>query len=160
GAKQLQAGWQELKEILKLTKILTLNKDEAIELILSHPAQTGGMSQELPSQKCEDLIKTLVSWGPEIVIITVGKDGAYVGDKENVYYAPVSMLKRVETTGVGDAFGSGFLAGFIATGDIKEALKWGIANSGNVVGFYGAQDELLTKKEIKKKIKEIEIKSI
>ncbi len=153
GTKQLKAGWGKLEEALKLTKILTLNQDEAIELILSR-------DKNLPSQRPEDLIKKLVSWGPEIVIITAGKDGAYAGNRENIYYAPASPSERVDTTGAGDAFGSGFLAGYINTGDIKEALKWGIANSGNVVGFYGAQDKLLTKKEIKKEIKEINIKSL
>lgn len=152
GAKQLKAGWPKLKEVLEVTKILALNQDEAIELVLSR--------QKLLSQEPKDLIKTLLGWGPEIVIVTQGKDGAYVGDKENIFYSPASALKRVETTGVGDSFGSGFLAGFITTGDIKEALKWGIINSGNVVGFYGAQEELLDKKEIKKRVKNVEIKTL
>lgn len=152
GVKQLRTGWKGLKKILEVTKILALNQDEAIELVLSH--------ENLSSQKPKNLIKTLLGWGPKIVIVTQGKDGAYVGDKESIYHSPASSPKRVDTTGAGDSFGSGFLGGYITTGDIKEALKWGIANSGNVVGFYGAQAELLTKKEIKKKIKEIEVKSI
>jgi len=152
GVKQLKTGWKGLKKILEVTKILALNQDEAIELVLSH--------ENLSSQEPKNLIKTLLGWGPKIVIVTQGKDGAYVGDKESIYHSPASSPERVDTTGAGDSFGSGFLGGYIATGDIKEALKWGIANSGNVVGFYGAQEKLLTKKETKKKIKEIEIKSI
>ncbi len=133
-----------IKSILTRTEILVLNKEEAFDLVGKNPI--------------EDTIKNLTILGPKIAIITDGKNGAYAYDRETFYYMPANKLKVKETTGAGDAFASGFVAGYILKRDICFALNIGMANASSVVKYIGAKNKLLTLKEAlseKKKNKRI-----
>ena len=155
GSAQIKAGRKKLLEILRSTEILLLNRDEAIELALSCKKQKNKNFNDPAS-----LIKIIREWGPKIVIVTQGLSGAWVGDKENIYYARATSKKRIDTTGAGDAFGSGFFGGFILSGEnIKESLKYAIINSGNVVKHYGAQEGLLTLAKIKSRLNRVKIEN-
>ncbi len=150
GSIQLRSGKKVLEPYLKATKILMLNKDEAIELVLSGIK----MGRKNPRQlnKPVYLLNILHEWGPEVVVITNGKNGAWAYDGKKVYRQKIKRSKVVDTTGVGDAFNSTFLAGYIENnGDITAALKWASINAASVVTKVGAQNGLLTKKELIKK---------
>ena len=58
--------------------------------------------------------------------------------------------KGVNTTGAGDAFGSGFVAGLMAKNDINFALRLAAANATSVVEHIGAQEGILTKSDFSK----------
>lgn len=153
GGEQIKQGYRQLDGILKLTTLLALNKDEAIELVL--------LGKKRKVYKTSQLIKILLSWGPEIVVITEGKKGATVGQGKNIYQASALPGERIDTTGAGDSFGSGFLSGLIISkGDIKQALKYGISSSNFVVRDYGAQTNLPSKKKIKKKVNSVKVITI
>lgn len=153
GAAQVSGGRKGLKDIFLRANILLLNKDEAIELVYSD----GFRNVDEP----EELIEIISSWGPEIVVITDGRNGAYAGNENVIYFAEaIKDTKRVDATGAGDSFGSGFLAGYIFSDDLKDALKLGIANSHSVIGYYGAHNKLLEKREAIRKSKNIKIKEI
>lgn len=66
---------------------------------------------------------------------------------------PHKGVKAVERTGAGDAFASGFVAGFIKTEDINKALKLGLANSEAVISHYGAKNNLLNWKDAEVQLK-------
>ena len=167
GATQIKSGRKKLAKTLKSTEILFLNRDEAIELVLSCPpkpsAQADGRQAEkkLKRKNFNDpvnLIKIIREWGPKIIVVTQGLFGAWVGDQKNIYHAPAISKKRIDTTGAGDAFGSGFLGGFILSNEnVQTALKYAIINSGNVVGYYGAQEGLLTREKVKSRLNKIKI---
>lgn len=152
GNKQLQAGKKVLAGLLKQTSILILNKDEAIELVLSG-IKVGRRSPNYLSRPLY-LLNILKDWGPKIVVITEGKRGAYAFDGKNIYQQKAKRTKAADTTGVGDAFGSAFLAGFISSrGDIKKSLEWGILDSASVCSQIGSQNGLLTLEEMKRNFK-------
>ncbi|MFH1192000.1 MAG: carbohydrate kinase family protein [bacterium] len=84
-----------------------------------------------------------------IAVVTEGKKGAYACDGKKTYYAPIIDVKRVDTTGVGDAFGSSFTAGLeLYNGDIQKSLELGILNTSSVVGKVGAENGLLYRKDV------------
>ncbi len=148
GNIQIGAGVGKLSPFLKETEVLCLNKDEAIELVVSHKDYKKKDNKFLNNTR--NLLKILKEMGPSIVVVTRGKDGAdcYDGDK---FYHQDSLAKKikVDTTGVGDAFNSSFVAGLeIYKGDIKKALRLGAKNSASVITKQGAQNGLLTKKNI------------
>lgn len=143
---------KKISEIAGKSEIFFVNKDEAIELVFNLAIETDG--------KETDLIKEIKKFGPGIVAITDGENGAWGYDGENLIYAEALPEKAVDSTGAGDAFSSGFLAAHIKGKDLEECLKWGIANGGNVVNFYGGIEGLLKEAEIVEKIKEIKIEKI
>lgn len=147
GEAQLRAGYKKMKRYLEITNVLILNRDEAIELDLSSRGRENVTKDIKIDDLCADIYKLL---GPEkIVVITDGQNGAYAY-QNSIYYAPIKKVKRVNTTGVGDAFGSSFIAGLeLYKGDIQKSLSLGILNTSSVIGKVGAENGLLYRKDIK-----------
>ena len=69
----------------------------------------------------------------------------------NVCYDKALPAQGLNTTGAGDAFGSSLVSGLITyKGDVKKALHLAIVRSNYVVRKVGAQEGLLSKKELTK----------
>ncbi len=149
----LNPGQHNIKEdtglmisILKQTDILLLNKDEAIEIIRKTQENIG-------QEHLEDelfLLQTLSSLGAGIIGMTDGKRGAWAFDGKEYWHCPIHTLTTVvDSTGAGDAFSSGFFSALLDGQPLSQALSFGIANSGSVVGAYGAIEGLLSKDRMK-----------
>jgi len=138
-------------EILSHVDVLLLNKDEAIELLLqSVPRPT---DTELNDELF--LLEKLHAAGAKLIGMTDGKRGAWGYDGTEYWHCPIHTRSAVvDSTGAGDAFGSGFFAAHLAGKTLPEALQYGMINSGSVVGFYGAIEGLLTEADMEAFIKE------
>ena len=139
-----EKGMRHLKHVISRTELLILNKEEACLLVGKEPI--------------EGLLFKLKSLGPEIVVITDGKNDLYVIDKKHIYTAKPPFVKVVDATGAGDAFASSFLCGILRKNDIEFAIKLGIANAQSVIMNYGAKNILLTFKEAMKAMKKLKVK--
>ncbi|MBI5221741.1 MAG: carbohydrate kinase family protein, partial [Candidatus Magasanikbacteria bacterium] len=137
GAHELRDGIDGMKDILKVTEVFIVNKEEAWRLI--------GKDEDI-----KILLTKLKKYGPKLVVITDGKNGACCFDGDNFYHQPIFNLPVVEKTGAGDAFATGFVSALIHDLDVKTALRYGAANSASVVGHIGAQAGLMTKLQMKK----------
>ncbi len=138
GTFQIGLGVERLKDLYARTEVLVLNREEAVQV-------TGGDYHDL-----HDLFNRLHSYGPKIVCITDGPDGAYASDGENRFRMPPypDPAPPKERTGAGDAFASTFVAALIKGSNIEGALQWGPINSMNVVQNVGAQAGLLTQEQL------------
>ena len=152
---QIRDDFLDLKKLLKLAKILILNKNEALEIASKVKDRT---------RNIKDLFKILHNLGPEIICITDGAKGAWASNSKKIHYSPIKKVKAVDVTGAGDAFASGFLGflipnlspfsrGRIKEGVIKTALKAGIINSASVVQYIGTTKGLLSRNAILSKLK-------
>jgi len=130
-----------IKNILSLTNLLLVNKEEAEE-ILSFP---------YGQKTTEELLINLQKMGPKIVVITDGKNGSFAIDLQgNILNEKIIETEVVEKTGAGDAYSSGFLSALIYNKSIAEAMVWGAKNSASVIGKIGAQAGLLHKTDLEK----------
>jgi len=150
GGTQLRAGIKSLRKYLERTYVLSLNKDEALELVLSDDHYRSKDNKFLNNTK--NLLHIIKEWGPQIVLITKGGDGAEVYDGVKFYQEKIVKAKKtVDTTGVGDAYGATFVAGLeMYNEDIQRAMKLAMYNAASVVAKQGAQNGLLTKRKISK----------
>lgn len=86
----------------------------------------------------EDVIKyagKLKQMGAKNVLVSCGSKGATLFDENgNVTNVGIVEGKVVNTVGSGDSMVAGFLAGYIDTGDYKQALRLGTA-CGNATAF-------------------------
>ena len=57
----------------------------------------------------------------------MGAGGAMATDGVNTYYAPSAQVAVYSTVGAGDSMVAGLLKGFCSGGDLKEALRSGVA---------------------------------
>lgn len=130
--------------------------------------QEGSRLSRLPTHsRIEDVVRSLHSLGAKIVCVTDGERGAYVSNGIRIWHAPATLDKarRVDATGAGDAFTSGFISSYLEKQESEEdtlirSLKSAMLNSGSVVGSVGAQEGLLTRKEIERDLGTVTIKVI
>lgn len=157
GETEVSSGKEKLLEFMRFTYLLIINKDEAIELAKSDASS--GLADE-DFNDIVKLIKAIRSWGAANVVITDGKRGACFFAGEEIFKSGAYAMRQADTTGAGDAFGSGLVAGYMLTENFETALKFGIINSGGEVTEYGAESGIMTWEEIEEKLKVVEVKKV
>lgn len=138
GSWQLKAGLPGIGDIIALSYLIFVNREEA-EKLVNMPDSHG---------KEKDLLKALSGLGPKVCLITDGNSGSYVYDGQKYIHAGVLPVDAYERTGAGDAFGSGALSAIIKGKTLEEALLWGTLNSASVIGYSGAQRGLIRSDEM------------
>lgn len=148
GHRQILTGVKGIGKYFKKTTCLIVNKDEAIELVMSDKKYKNKSHAFLNNVK--NLLLALSSFGPKMVLITSGRLGADVITEGKFYHQPIVKEKKLaDTTGVGDAFGSAFIAGLeLYKQDIRRSLILASKNAASAISVPGAQNGLLSKKEI------------
>ncbi len=132
GGCQIELGLEEVhnKQLVAHTDILFLNKEEALGF-------TG-------ADTSQNALKILVAAGAHIVCITDGKNGCMATDGTTLYHCPIAPGPVIDTTGAGDAFGTGVTWGLLSGKNLPTSLRAGTINAMSVVGVIGAQAGLLT----------------
>lgn len=134
-----QKGLKALKPIIQGCNLLVLNLEEAQALLGTKAGS-------------EDMLPELQEYA-EIVLITDGARVVHASDGVNSYRIFPPKIKVEDTTGAGDAFAAGVLAGLIIKQEIRAAIQWAIAESSSVIQHLGAKKGLLTCKEIERWVK-------
>lgn len=142
GHRQILQVRTELMKLLKVTKVLVVNKEEAIDL--TNSPRFADMKH---------LLLQLTTYGPQIAIITDGANGAFVTDGKQYLGSPIYPVEVIDPTGAGDAFSSGFLANFVINENLDKSLICGVLNSSAVLNKYGAQANLQNRSQIEKILK-------
>lgn len=122
------------KPMLKHLEFFVINKDEA-DLIVG---RTNIRSQ----------IKKIQDMGAKNIVITAGKNGAYIAANDKQFHMDIFASEVVDPTGAGDAFASGFIGAIIHSKSVTSAAKWGMINSSSVISTVGATGGLLSDHQI------------
>ncbi len=132
GGCQIELGMEEEHNnaLLSETNLLFLNKEEAFAFTHSTGVQ--------------EAMEKLLRAGVDIICITDGKNGSVATDGISVYDCPIVEGPVVDTTGAGDAFGTGVTWGILSGKDLPTSLLAGTINARSVVSVIGAQKGLLT----------------
>ncbi|MQY78155.1 MAG: ribokinase [Bacteroidetes bacterium] len=126
--------------LLKTIYILTPNETEA-EIL------TGVKVTDIDSaEKASGILRNK---GVEIVLITMGANGAYVLTNKLSKLIPASKVKAVDTTAAGDTF-NGALAVAVSEGfNIEEAVKFANKAASIAVTKFGAQASIPYRSEVR-----------
>lgn len=135
GQAELKHPAKTLAPILAGSNVFVLNRQEASQLT--------GVSFDYKDKISHSLCLLTAGIG----VVTDGQNGATVCDAKHFYQTSARKVNTVDTTGAGDAFASGFVAGLIGTNDIQKALGLAVDNSAAVVGKIGAQEGILKKNQ-------------
>jgi ribokinase len=78
--------------------------------------------------------------GPRAVVIKLGGEGSIVYDarQDRLCHVPIYPAAVRDTTGAGDAYCGGFLAGYRLTGDAVRAAQYGTVSASYVIEAIGA----------------------
>lgn len=145
GTYQIHHGVKKYPKLLSLTEIFIVNKEEAKKVLGYEDAKDIAIKK---------LLKGIADLGSKMVIITDGDKGSYGFDGQAFYQLGIFPAHLIEMTGAGDAYATGVLAGLFYGKELKEAMRWGAANSASVIGEIGPQGGLLTYNKMQEKLKE------
>jgi sugar/nucleoside kinase (ribokinase family) len=81
----------------------------------------------------------LPNWAPELVLVHDGPRPTRVRTRSGTWEVPVEPVQVRDTTGCGDAFAAGVLAGWRAGSSVLDAVREGHAAAAIVAGVVGAQ---------------------
>lgn len=127
-------------ELQHTRKLLGLLSDVDVLLVNKCEAQ-----KIVEGKILTELIAKIKNYVPN-VIITDGNQGAIATDGKEIYRAGLyEDVKIKDSTGAGDAFGSGFLAAYADGKSFKDSLLFASANSTSVVQHIGSKDGILSK---------------
>ena len=134
GERELAQKESLISLLPKITQ-LNVNKEEMEELL--------GMGKV---EEIKELLIKAQTLPCKYVVITDDRRGAYLWDKESLSWYHSDIFEdslRLETTGAGDAFGSGLVTGFIKSESIENCLWLASANASSVVSQVGAKKGIL-----------------
>jgi ribokinase len=124
---------------LARTEILVVNETEAAFL--------SGQKVETEMQ-VEQAANQLIRMGTRMVIITLGKRGAFALSKDEKVFVPAFKVNAVDTTSAGDVFCGSFAVALTEGKTLTQCLQFASAASAICVTRIGAQPSAPTRKEI------------
>jgi ribokinase len=136
GGLMASAGSDYLKPFLQRCDILITNHQEAQVMT--------GMGE------VEEAARELARRGPGVIMITLGSKGALV--LENGHFSSVAAItprKVIDTTGAGDAFVDGVIAGYLEGMTWVDAAHLGCAVASIKIGHVGARGGLPDREQVK-----------
>lgn len=135
GMLYARRGIKAIEPLLRRATVLFLAREELALL-------TGTENLEAAAQQLWGL-------GIEILVVTLGEQGSWVGSKGKGRFAPSVQAHVVDTTGAGDAFAAGFLWGLLNGRPLPECQRLGTIAAAFCLRALGARtgtptlDELL-----------------
>lgn len=120
----------QIESLLHNVNVLIINTHEFAEIVkkpISEVSFKKDVTDLLP------LLKT------KIVVVTDGKNGSYAYLYGKIIHEEaIPVSKVVDTTGAGDAFSAGFIAGYLEKETIEHALHMGSKHGAHIVQKIGA----------------------
>lgn len=123
-----------IADLLRTTDVFAPNLAEATQL-------TGESDPLLALDKLVDLC--------HMVIIKCGERGAYARCGSRFWHSPAIEVVAVDTTGAGDSFNAGFLAGLIKGEDVETCLHYGNVCGGLSTTRPGGTTVAITMEDLK-----------
>ena len=147
GSRMMKTNIDAVRETFGRLDILFVNKEEA---------------QNLIGKKIDDLKKLherLHKVGVKMSVITDSINGSSVFDGKKLYKLGIFEIgPKVDATGAGDAYASGFTSAIFWKKPVLEAMKWGTINSASEIIKVGTGEGLRTKEEIENLAKEADFR--
>jgi sugar/nucleoside kinase (ribokinase family) len=102
----------------------------------------------------EEAARKLLDCGPEVVVITLGAEGALVRTAGNNRHVPSLPARMADVTGGGDTFMAGFLSEYLRSADPLQAAQWGCATAVCVIEKSGGVcfERMPARPEVQKRV--------
>jgi sugar/nucleoside kinase (ribokinase family) len=110
--------------------------DNYIDIVFANEEEAKSFTGLQPEMALENLAGRC-----DIAVVKVGKEGAFVQQGNQKWHIPAVATSVIDTTGAGDYFAAGFLAGLAAGFDLEKCGKIGSLTAGEVIQVIGAELE-------------------
>lgn len=96
----------------------------------------------------DEIADVLLGYGIRNVIMKLGKDGCFVKNSEERFFAPAIGDDAVDTTGAGDSFAAGFFAALLEGRSLRECCKFATGTAGVCIRYVGANTGVQSRKQV------------
>jgi ribokinase len=117
-------GLEALKEIVARSYVIFPTKEE-IECMTGVPYKQAA--------------EKVLNCGCPVVVVTLGKEGCYLRTDAEAIHVKARTVPVKDTTGAGDAFNAGFIAGLLREKSLKECCELGNRIASLAIQTYGAR---------------------
>ncbi len=168
GIRQLSARQGAFRDMIAQIDILVVNRHEAGALVPWLVGRSGEGGRPLASQPGEELpdlarrglmaggfevslgafFDGLRRLGPRWIVVTDGRDGAYISSASGIVHCPAPPTVVAGTAGAGDAFGATFSAAIAEAASVEDAALAAAANAASVIGHLDTQTGLLRRADL------------
>ena len=175
GIRQLSARQGQFRDVLGKIDILAVNRHEASALVpwlVGRGGEGGPALEHRPDEVLPDLAQRgfsaggfeislaglfqgLHELGPNWIVVTDGKDGAYVSARSVVLHCPATAVQVTGTAGAGDAFSSTFSACIAQLATPQDAVIAAAANAASVISHLDTQSGLLRRTELEARVADL-----
>jgi len=118
-----------------------------VDILFSNEGEIKSLYETDILEDAYKLLKEDVAIG----VVTQGDKGAAIIEQKAIHKIEAFSTKVIDTTGAGDFFAAGFLAGLSKNLDIMKAGVMGAACSAEIISHYGGRPENNLKQYIKNK---------
>ena len=172
GIRQLSARQDQFRDCLAKIDILAVNRHEANTLVpwlVARGGEGGSVLQHRSDEVLPDLARRGLSaggfelslagffghlheQGPRWIVVTAGKDGAYVSAPSGILHCPAPAARVMGTAGAGDAFSATFAAFIAQSTTPEEAAIAAAFNAASVISYLDTQSGLLRREELEARV--------
>lgn len=100
-----------------------------------------------------EIVDFYLELGAGLVALTLGPEGAMVGDGGGVYEIPAPKVEPIDASGAGDCFDGAFLTRFLAGDTTLEAATYAVAAAALSVEAYGAVAGIPVAEQVRRKLR-------
>jgi 5-dehydro-2-deoxygluconokinase len=141
-----------IRSVLRLADVVIGTEDEINAAVLTDPARIGQTQSESDTKVAGDIepaVHSLLTMGPEALLLKTGARGARVYLKDGqVINAPGFPVEVYNVLGAGDAFGGGFLYGYVHGWGWYRSARLGNACGAIVVTKHGCANFMPTMRDV------------
>jgi ribokinase len=168
GIRQLSARQGPFRDVIGKIDLLAVNRHEAgvlVPWLVGMAGEGGHPLQHQPGAEMPDLARRgfvaggfelslagffdgLLKLGPRWIVVTDGRNGAYIGSPAGIVHCPTPPATLVGTAGAGDAFNSTFASYIAETKSVEEAAIAAAINAASVIGHVDTQSGLLRRGDL------------
>ncbi|MBN3806046.1 sugar kinase [Paraburkholderia sp. Ac-20336] len=98
----------------------------------------------------DEIVDFLLSHGPSVVALKLGKDGSYIATPNERRVVPGHVVNAVDATGAGDCFGGAFIARIVAGDDAFAAARYANVAAALSTQGYGAVAPIPSREAVEK----------
>lgn len=106
------------------------------------------------------MARILMDEGVRNVIIKLGSEGCYFKNSQKEFFVPAHDVQVLDTTGAGDSFVAGYLAGLANGWDDVYSCRFANALAGNCVGHLGATTGRMALPDVVRFMAEVPLKAV
>ncbi len=119
----VEENFEYLKRVCKGVEIIFANEDEA---------------RAFTQKEAEEAVEEIAEYA-EIAVVKIGARGSLIKHKGETIRIEETLRNKIDTTGAGDMYAGGFLAGLCKGEEVRKCGKLGSILAGNVIEIMGTK---------------------